>query len=79
MRRVLLLAVAMEACSSTAAWPGDLDSYGGHTGATPDSASAYHYHLNEQTSANTGTIGQKQWFITKGAYRGAPGTCTGCQ
>lgn len=57
-----------------------LDMYGGHTGTTPDSATpVYHYHANEQTSANPRTLGQKQWFLTTGNYRGTPSlTCTGC-
>jgi hypothetical protein len=57
-----------------------LDTYGGHTGATADSATpGYHYHVNQQTSTSGSTIGQKQWFLTTGNYRGAPGACTGCQ
>jgi hypothetical protein len=56
-----------------------LDAYGGHTAVTPDSTTAvYHYHLSEQTSTATGTAGQKQWFLTKGMFRGSPGSCTGC-
>lgn len=56
-----------------------LDSFGGHTGVTPDSPTAvYHYHVNEQTSTASGTAGQKQWFLTTGMFRGSPGTCTGC-
>lgn len=57
-----------------------LDAFGGHAGTTPDSPAApvYHYHLNEQTSTAAGTAGQKQWFLTTGTYRGAPGVCTGC-
>lgn len=57
-----------------------LDSMGGHTSVTADSPSAavYHYHLNEQTSTSAGTIGQKQWFLTAGTYRGTAGSCTGC-
>jgi hypothetical protein len=61
--------------------PSDLDSYGGHTSATADSATPiYHYHVNEQTQTDVtkNTYGQKQWFLTKGAYRGTPGSCTGC-
>jgi hypothetical protein len=61
------------------AYPTDLDSFGGHTGVTPDSTTAtYHYHLNEQTSTGANTAGQKQWFLTTGMFRGSPGTCTGC-
>jgi hypothetical protein len=62
-------------------YPTNLDNYGGHTAVTPDSATpVYHYHLNEQTQTDItkSTYGQKQWFLTKGAYRGAPGACTGC-
>jgi hypothetical protein len=56
-----------------------LDQFGGHTGTTPDSATAvYHYHVNQQTSTTAGTAGEKQWFLTTGTYRGTPGTCTGC-
>lgn len=56
-----------------------LDTYGGHTGPTLDSASpVYHYHVNLQTSTGTTTAGQKQWFLTAGNYRGTPGSCTGC-
>lgn len=60
-------------------YPADLDAFGGHTRATPDSTAAvYHYHLNEQTSTTAGTAGQKQWFLTTGMFRGTPGMCTGC-
>jgi hypothetical protein len=56
-----------------------LDSFGGHTGTTADSAApVYHYHVNEQTSTSQGTAGEKQWFLTTGMFRGSPGTCTGC-
>ncbi len=57
-----------------------LDSAGGHTGVTADSPTTpvYHYHVNEQTSTNSGTQGQKQWFLTTGTYRGRPGACVGC-
>jgi hypothetical protein len=59
--------------------PADLDSAGGHTSATVDSTTAvYHYHVNEQVSTNSGTLGERQWFLTKGRYHGAPGACTGC-
>ena len=56
-----------------------LDPYGGHTGVTLESPSTpvYHYHVNEQTSTNPGTLGQKQWFLTTGTFRGTPGTCSG--
>jgi hypothetical protein len=57
-----------------------LDSVGGHTGVTADSPTTpvYHYHVNEQTSTNSGTLGQKQWFLTTGTFRGTPGGCSGC-
>ncbi len=49
-----------------------LDARGGHVGTTPDSATpVYHYHLNQQTSTNAGTIGQMQWFLTTGTYEGS--------
>jgi hypothetical protein len=57
-----------------------VDAFGGHTGVTVDSptTAVYHYHVNEQTSTNAGTAGQKQWFLTKGTYRGTPGSCATC-
>lgn len=57
-----------------------LDTFGGHTGVTEDSggAAVYHYHLNQQTSSTPGTAGQTQWFLTRGNFRGTPGTCSGC-
>lgn len=57
-----------------------LDAYGGHTGTTPDSPSSpvYHYHVNQQTSTNPMSAGQKQWFITTGKYRGTPAPCGSC-
>jgi hypothetical protein len=60
--------------------PSNLDSTGGHTGTTPDSATAvYHYHVNLQTSTNATTIGDMQWFLTKGmTYHGAAGSCVTC-
>ena len=59
--------------------PDDLDAAGGHVGATANSTTpVYHYHVNEQTSTNRSTIGEKQFFLTKGSYHGAPGTCSGC-
>jgi hypothetical protein len=59
--------------------PPTLDIYGGHTGVTADSPGTpvYHYHVNEQTSTNPGTLGQKQWFLTTGTFRGTPGSCSG--
>lgn len=37
-------------------YPQNLDAYGGHTSATPDSLTAtYHYHVNSQTSTSAGT------------------------
>ena len=60
--------------------PTDLDAFGGHTSVTVDSPSVavYHYHVNLQTSTSAGTLGQQQWFLTKGTFRGTPGACTGC-
>jgi hypothetical protein len=56
-----------------------LDEYGGHTGTTPDSSTpTYHYHVNEQTSTAQTSLGEKQWFLTKGMYYGTPGSCSGC-
>ena len=57
-----------------------LDAYGGHTGVTLDSpdTAVYHYHVNEQTSTTPGTAGQKQWFLTKGGFRGTPAPCGSC-
>jgi hypothetical protein len=57
-----------------------LDDFGGHTGVTPDSTSTpvYHYHVNEQTSMNPMTKGEKQWFLTKGTFRGTPLPCGDC-
>lgn len=57
-----------------------LDAYGGHTGVTIDSPSSavYHYHVNEQTSTNAQSAGQKQWFLTAGKFRGTPAACGGC-
>ena len=57
-----------------------LDAYGGHTGVTADSSAlpVYHYHVNEQTSTQTGTKGQKQWFLTTGTFRGTPAPCAYC-
>jgi len=61
-------------------YPAALDAYGGHTGVTVDSPSTpvYHYHVNEQTSQNPGTLGQKQWFLTTGQFRGTPAACGSC-
>ncbi len=56
-----------------------LDVSGGHTSATPDSATPiYHYHVNQQTSTNPKSSGQSAWFITTGNYHGQPGGCLGC-
>lgn len=57
-----------------------IDAYGGHTGLTVDSpaTAVYHYHINQQTSKSVKTLGQKQWFLTTGTFRGTPGACTGC-
>jgi hypothetical protein len=53
-----------------------VDADGGHTGTTIHSPTTpvYHYHVNQQTNAS----GTSLWFITKGYYRGTPGTCSGC-
>jgi hypothetical protein len=61
-------------------YPADLDVAGGHTGTTIDSPSTgvYHYHVNEQTSTNPQSAGQKQWFITTGTFRGTPAPCGSC-
>ena len=47
-----------------------------HRRITVDSPSTpvYHYHINEQTSTNPGTKGQKQWLLTTGTFRGTPGS-----
>jgi YHYH protein len=57
-----------------------LDEFGGHTGVTVDSPSTavYHYHVNEQTSTDSRTSGQKQFFLTKGTFRGTPAACSTC-
>jgi len=57
-----------------------LDADGGHMGTTADSptAAVYHFHVNPQTSTAGTSAGQTQFFLTKGRYHGAPGTCTGC-
>jgi len=57
-----------------------LDSFGGHTGVTVDSPSTavYHYHVNLQTSSDSRSLGQKQYFLTKGTFRGTPATCAAC-
>lgn len=57
-----------------------VDAYGGHTGVTPDSPNTpvYHYHVNEQTSTNPQSAGEKQWFLTKGQFRGTPAACGSC-
>ncbi len=54
--------------------PGSLDSAGGHTSATVDSATpVYHYHLNLQTGVNTAGVTVSGWFLTTGSYHGTPG------
>lgn len=57
-----------------------VDAHGGHTGATVDSPATpvYHYHVNQQTSTGKFTLGEKQWFLTTGTFRGAPASCTSC-
>ncbi len=53
--------------------PASLDAHGGHVAATADSATpVYHYHLTQQTSTSSGTLGQMQWFLTTGSYEGTP-------
>lgn len=56
-----------------------LDSTGGHSGTTPDSGSVtiYHYHVNPQTDTSQ-MPNETIYFITKGIYKGTPGSCTGC-
>jgi len=57
-----------------------LDTDGGHTSTTAESPTTpvYHYHVNEQASTSQGTFGEKQWFLTKGRWHGAAGTCSSC-
>jgi len=57
-----------------------LDVYGGHTGVTIDSPDTpvYHYHVNEQTSTKPTSVGEKQWFIMTGKFRGATLPCASC-
>jgi len=57
-----------------------IDADGGHTGVTIDSPSTavYHYHVNEQTSTNAQSVGQKEWFLTTGTYHGAPAASATC-
>jgi len=57
-----------------------LDENGGHEGVTADSPSTplYHYHVNEQTSTAPSSVGETQWFLTKGTYKSAPATCPAC-
>jgi len=57
-----------------------VDAFGGHTGFTIDSpdVAVYHYHVNEQTSTNAQSAGQKQWFLTTGTFRGTPAACGSC-
>lgn len=52
-----------------------LDAQGGKTGITVDSPTTgvYHYHTNLQTNGTASV-----YFLTKGAYSGTPGACTGC-
>ncbi len=53
-----------------------LDPQGGKTGKTVDSpnTAVYHYHVNLQTNGTSNA-----YFISKGYYKGTPGSCTGCQ
>jgi hypothetical protein len=57
-----------------------LDAAGGHTSPTLDSGgiAVYHYHANPQTSTAATSLGTTAVFVTKGTYKGTPGTCTGC-
>jgi hypothetical protein len=56
-----------------------LDSHGGHTGTTPDSATpVYHYHVNLQVSTSGSSAGSSQWFLTTGTLRGSTASCSGC-
>jgi len=55
-------------------------------------AGAYHHHaepsaisnddsnfnVNEQTSTNPQSAGEKQWFLTTGTFRGTPAACGSC-
>lgn len=60
--------------------PSDLDVYGGHTGVTADSSNApvYHYHVHEETSTKPTSVGEKQWFLMTGKFRGSTLPCTSC-
>jgi hypothetical protein len=60
--------------------PSDLDEYGGHTGITSDSPTSpvYHYHVHEETSTKPTSVGEKQWFIMTGKFRGSTLPCTSC-
>lgn len=57
-----------------------LDGDGGHTGPTVDDStgSAYHYHVNQQTSTAPTSAGETQWFLTTGTFHGTPAACSDC-
>jgi len=54
-------------CSSTGAYPTDLDSSGGHTTATQytNGVEKYHYHIINETYSNTGS-----YILFAGPYQG---------
>ena len=57
-----------------------LDSFGGHTAPTIDSATpVYHYHLSLQTSDASTSAGTQAWFIMTGRFRGSILPCASCQ
>jgi hypothetical protein len=60
--------------------PSDLDEYGGHTAVTSDSptTATYHYHVHEETSTKPTSVGEKQWFLMTGKFRGSTLPCTSC-
>lgn len=60
--------------------PTDLDEFGGHVGVTADSpnAAVFHYHVHEETSTKPSSVGQKQWFLMTGKFRGSTLPCASC-
>lgn len=60
--------------------PADLDEFGGHTAVTADSPSApvYHYHVHQETSTKPTSVGEKQWFLMTGKFRGSTLPCASC-
>lgn len=60
--------------------PADLDEYGGHTGLTSDSPGTpvYHYHVHQETSTKPTLVGEKQWFLMTGKFRGSTLPCASC-